>query len=61
MRIEPFSLWHAPTRTCQDRIFDELNSLAVIYRAPAATFIDAEPLGEWWWGWWWWGGGRRGC
>lgn len=26
----------------QDRIFDELNSLSVLYRAPAATFIDAD-------------------
>ncbi|KAL4434249.1 hypothetical protein ABPG75_000690 [Micractinium tetrahymenae] len=26
----------------QDRIFDELNTLSVVYRAPASTFIDAE-------------------
>jgi len=26
----------------QDRIFDELNTLSVVYRAPATTFIDAE-------------------
>lgn len=26
----------------QDRIFDELNTLSVVYRAPASSFIDAE-------------------
>ena len=30
----------------QDRIFDELNTLSTIYRAPAATFIDAGDIGE---------------
>lgn len=29
-------------RWLQDRIFDELNTLSVVYRAPATTFIDAE-------------------
>jgi len=31
-----------PLLWVQDRIFDELNTLSVVYRAPATTFIDAE-------------------
>eukprot|EP00887_Chlorella_sp_A99_P000646 scaffold5.g646.t1 len=34
----------AQTAETQDRIFDELNSLSVVYRAPAATFVDVEEL-----------------
>ncbi|GAB4816706.1 hypothetical protein N2152v2_003752 [Parachlorella kessleri] len=30
----------------QDRIFDELNTLSVVHRAPASTFIDAEAAAE---------------
>jgi hypothetical protein len=30
----------------RDRIFDEFNSLAVLLRAPAATFVQATPPGS---------------
>ena len=36
---------HVPADTwrwLQDRMFDELNTLSVVYRAPATTVIDAE-------------------
>ncbi|EFN57601.1 hypothetical protein CHLNCDRAFT_30507, partial [Chlorella variabilis] len=32
----------AQSAETQDRIFDELNTLSVVYRAPANTFIDAD-------------------
>ncbi|KAI7835313.1 hypothetical protein COHA_010784, partial [Chlorella ohadii] len=36
----------AQSAETQDRIFDELNTLSVVYRAPATTFIDAEQGAE---------------
>ena len=35
----------AQSAETQDRIFDELNTLSVVYRAPASTFIDTEVAG----------------
>jgi hypothetical protein len=35
----------AQSAETQDRIFDELNTLSVVYRAPASTFIDTEVSG----------------
>lgn len=50
MRYNALLFALAPSK-CQDRIFDELNTLSVVYRAPAATFIDAgEAAGARSWG-----------